>query len=170
MVKPPDPKTLEIFQRKNILPNAGPKNGDESHGTTILFWTMLYKSAKKMYLKKKKKHIQTKSKTLRLCDRLKVKNKAWLSLQSFRAPQWTARSNRTRSQCPLVHLKHTETMEKCNLLKGQIWFKKTWHRMEEHLVKVFIGMYVLYICAMVKSRYIGDGHPTFNDGILIIGI
>ena len=26
------------------------------------------------------------------------------------------------------------------------------------------------ICAMVKSRYIGDGHPTFNDGILIMGI
>ena len=25
------------------------------------------------------------------------------------------------------------------------------------------------ICAMVKSRYIGDGHPTFNDGILIMG-
>ena len=24
-------------------------------------------------------------------------------------------------------------------------------------------------CAMVKSRYIGDGHPTFNDGILIMG-
>ena len=23
---------------------------------------------------------------------------------------------------------------------------------------------------MVKSRYIGDGHPTFNDGILIMGI
>ena len=22
------------------------------------------------------------------------------------------------------------------------------------------------MCAMVKSRYIGDGHPTFNDGIL----
>ena len=22
---------------------------------------------------------------------------------------------------------------------------------------------------MVKSRYIGDGHPTFNDGILIMG-
>ena len=25
----------------------------------------------------------------------------------------------------------------------------------------------LSTCAMVKSRYIGDGHPTFNDGILI---
>ena len=24
-------------------------------------------------------------------------------------------------------------------------------------------------CATVKSRYIGDGHPTFNDGILIMG-
>ena len=22
---------------------------------------------------------------------------------------------------------------------------------------------------MVKSRYIGDGHPTFNDGILLMG-
>ena len=26
-----------------------------------------------------------------------------------------------------------------------------------------------YKCAMVKSRYIGDGHPTFNDGILTMG-
>ena len=25
-------------------------------------------------------------------------------------------------------------------------------------------------CTMVKSRYIGDGHPSFNDGILIMGI
>ena len=25
------------------------------------------------------------------------------------------------------------------------------------------------ICAVVKSRYIGDGHPTFNNGILIMG-
>ena len=25
------------------------------------------------------------------------------------------------------------------------------------------------MCAMVKSRYITDGHPTFNDGILIMG-
>ena len=34
----------------------------------------------------------------------------------------------------------------------------------QHLLTV-----VLLICAMVKSRYIGDGHPTFNDGILIMG-
>ena len=25
-----------------------------------------------------------------------------------------------------------------------------------------IDVYNIYICAMVKSRYIGDGHPTFN--------
>ena len=39
----------------------------------------------------------------------------------------------------------------------------------------FLGIVALYgklvgICAMVKSRYIGDGHPTFNmipyDGAL----
>ena len=26
------------------------------------------------------------------------------------------------------------------------------------------------MCTMVTSRYVGDGHPTFNDGILIMGI
>ena len=44
------------------------------------------------------------SKILRLCDRLKVKNKAWLSPRNFQVPRWTVRSNRTRSQCQLVHL------------------------------------------------------------------
>ena len=29
---------------------------------------------------------------------------------------------------------------------------------------------IAIMCAMVKSRYIGDGHPTFFFGILIIGI
>ena len=32
---------------------------------------------------------------------------------------------------------------------------------------VLVKQGVESICAMVKSRYIGDGHPTFNDGILI---
>ena len=26
-------------------------------------------------------------------------------------------------------------------------------------------LYFGMICAMVKSRYIGDGHPTFNDAL-----
>ena len=29
------------------------------------------------------------------------------------------------------------------------------------------ALLIKILCAMVKSRYIGDGHPTFNDGILI---
>ena len=36
----------------------------------------------------------------------------------------------------------------------------------EVLIKVNVllgtGLFFLFICAMVKSRYIGDGHPTFN--------
>ena len=34
----------------------------------------------------------------------------------------------------------------------------------------FMAYEIIPICAMVKSRNIGDGHPTFNDGILIMGI
>ena len=35
----------------------------------------------------------------------------------------------------------------------------------------FCGVLSFFICAMVKSCYIGDGkNPTFNDGILIMGI
>ena len=34
---------------------------------------------------------------------------------------------------------------------------------------LILGPVFFGICAMVKSRYIGDGHPTFNDGILIMG-
>ena len=30
--------------------------------------------------------------------------------------------------------------------------------------------YGMTICAMVKSRYIGDGHPTLKIEILIMGI
>ena len=37
-------------------------------------------------------------------------------------------------------------------------------------LSTFTGECMKSICAMVKSRYIGDGHPTFNDGILIMGI
>ncbi len=37
-------------------------------------------------------------------------------------------------------------------------------------IKVRISPHGKFICAMVKSRYIGDGRPpTFNDGILIMG-
>ena len=31
-----------------------------------------------------------------------------------------------------------------------------------NVVVTKVLVYVCLICAMVKSRYIGDGHPTFN--------
>ncbi len=39
--------------------------------------------------------------------------------------------------------------------------------MSDDLSESFTTNLYDFKCAMVKSRYIGDGHPTFNDGILI---
>ena len=52
--------------------------------------------------------------------------------------------------------------------KWMVYRGKPYEQMDEY------GFFPIFletpICAMVKSCYIGDGHPTFNDGILIIGI
>ena len=45
--------------------------------------------------------------------------------------------------------------------------KNTSHSHELIFETIIIDVkFIIYICAMVKSRYIGDGHPTFNDEIL----
>ena len=36
------------------------------------------------------------------------------------------------------------------------------HHEQKQLETVLYPQHICRICAMVKSRYIGDGHPTFN--------
>ena len=59
----------------------------------------------------------------------------------------------------------THTDDLINFISGYLWCikKRTGEKSEGRSWRIFPGyrIDIGLICAMVRSRYIGDGHPTF---------
>ena len=67
-----------------------------------------------------------------------------------------------QNQCQ--QLKTKTTYPRCGTCPTQVIGR---HLPSWKTLSVESTFWMVIICTMVKSRYIGDGHPTFNDGILI---